>query len=393
MIDRGPGDKRRIAAVTVGRSDYGIYHPVFNAIERDDNLELVVIISGSHLSAAHGLTVKEIEADNRNIGACVEMLLAGDTPLSCAMSMGLGTINFAQAYARIAPDIVLVLGDRFEMHAAAVAAIPMNIPIAHIHGGELTFGAIDDILRHSITKLSHLHFAATEEYGKRIISMGEEPWRVTISGAPSLDKLAARPLPTRSEISQRFGISLDRPPLLVTYHPETRSANATSDDLRELLAALHETRLPVVFSAPNADPGQQAIRDAITAFVASHDEAYFIENFGASFYFGMLAQAVAIVGNSSSALIEAPSFCLPAINIGSRQKGRTRAANLVDVPAERSAISAAISRAISPEFRASLDGLTNPYGDGRASSRIVTVLRDTPCDQRLIAKEFHHASH
>ena len=324
---------------------------MFDAIQAEPGLELMLVVAGAHLSPALGLTVNEIEADRRNIGARVEMPLDDDTGTSCAIAMGRGTIGFAQAYAQLRPDILLVLGDRYEMHAAAAAAVPMNIPMAHIHGGELTFGAIDDSFRHSITKMAHLHFVTTKDYGRRVIAMGEEPWRVTVSGAPSLDKLARQKLPDRQAIEQRFSIPLDPAPLLVTYHPETRQQIA-GYGIEELLAALAGTDRPMVFSAPNADPGQQAVRTAIDAFMRGRANAYFVENFGYEYYFGMLASAAAMVGNSSSGLVEAPSFRLPTVNIGDRQKGRTRAANVLDTPAERSAIAKALTTALSPDVPA-----------------------------------------
>ncbi len=239
---------RTIGVVTVSRSDYGSYLPVLREIREDPGLKLHLIVSGMHLSPEFGLTARAIEADGFEINDCVEMLLSSDTPEGISKSMGLGLIGFAQSYACFRPDILLVLGDRFEMHAAALAALPFKIPVAHIHGGEITEGAIDDALRHSITKLSHLHFVSTEEYARRVIQMGEEPWRVIVSGAPSLDNLFNLALLERQELQARFGLFLERDPLLVTYHPVTLEYEQTEWQVNELLAALQAFDLPVVFT-------------------------------------------------------------------------------------------------------------------------------------------------
>ena len=316
------------------------------------------------------------------------MLLSSDTPEGIAKSMGLGTIGFAQAYARSRPDILLVLGDRFEMHAAAVAALPFKIPLAHIHGGEITEGAIDDALRHSMTKLSHLHFVATHDYRQRVIQMGEEPWRVIVSGAPSLDNLHTVTGLDQGQLEERLGLALDPAPLLVTYHPVTLEYEDAQWQAQELLAALEECGLPVVFTMPNADTGGRAIRDMLGEYVATRPNARLFKNLGTPAYFSLMGCAAAMVGNSSSGIIEAPSFGLPMVNIGSRQAGRTRAANLIDVGYARADIVRGIRHALDPEFRAGLRGMANPYGDGHAAEVIVESLKEVSIDQRLIVKHF-----
>ncbi len=379
---------RTIAVVTVGRSDYGIYRPVLARIQAHPDLTLHLIVAGMHLSPRFGDTVREIEADGMPIGDRVDMLLSSDTPEGVAMSMGLGTIGFAQAYARTRPDLLVVIGDRAEMHAAAVAAVPFGIPIAHVHGGEITEGAIDDALRHSITKLSHLHFVSTDEYAQRVRQMGEQEWRVHVSGAPSLDSLATVPRLTLDELGHHFGFGSDRTPLLVTFHPVTLEPGQAEQQVTALLEAIATFDLPVVFTMPNADVGGGLIADRLSAYVRKAPAAWLVPSLGTVGYFSLMACAAAMVGNSSSGLVEAPSFGLPVVNIGARQQGRVRAANVIDVAAERNDIRRGITRALQPEFRASLVGMVNPYGSGHAADVIVNTLAQVPLDAGLVMKHF-----
>ena len=380
---------RTIGVVTVARSDYGIYLPVLRQIQADSDLRLHLFVSGMHLSPEFGLTVRAIEADGFEVGERVEMLLSSDSPEGIAKSIGLGTIGFAQAYARYRPDILLVLGDRFEMYAAALAALPFKIPVAHIHGGEVTHGAIDDALRHSITKLSHLHFVATETYARRVAQLGEEPWRITVSGAPGLDNLHAIRLLTIEELGARYSLCLQPPPLLVTFHPASLEHEQTEWQIGELLAALDDAGLPAVFTLPNADTGGRVIHRMIAEYVGERPSAWLVDNLGTQAYFSLMAVAAAMVGNSSSGIIEAPSLGLPAVNIGTRQAGRVRGANVIDVGYERAAILEGIRQAVRPEFRESLRQMQNPYGCGRASGKIVERLKTVPLDDNLILKRFY----
>jgi len=380
---------RRIALVTVGRSDWGLYRPIARQIRDDPALELVIVAGGMHLDPAFGSTVEVIEADGFTVNERVELLDDLDTPTGVATSMGRGTIGFAQAFERLHPDLVLVLGDRFEMHAAAVAAMPSLVPVAHIHGGELTEGAIDDALRHSITKLSHLHFVATETYRRRVEQLGEEPWRVTVSGAPGLDNLREVELSERSELEERLGLPLDRPTLLVTHHPVTLEPEHAEADLDALFGAIADAGMQVVFTAPNADVGGRAALDRMQRFADGRDGAVFAANLGSADYFGLMRGAVAMVGNSSSGIIEAASLSLPVVNIGSRQEGRLRPRNVIDVGSSREEILTGIRQATEPAFRSGLEGLTNPYGDGHAAERIVARLRDVELGPALLRKRFH----
>ena len=379
---------RRIGIVTVGRSDYGIYRPVLDAIRADPALELGLYVSGTHLSPAFEMTVREIEADEYPIVERIEMLVSSDTPSGIAMSMGLGTMGFARAFARNPPDILVILGDRFEMHAAAAAAVPFCLPIAHIHGGEITEGAFDNALRHSLTKLSHLHFASTELAARRIIAMGESPERVVVSGAPSLDNLGSFEPFDRSELHRHFGFQSEGPFLLVTYHPVTLEHKQTGGQIEELLAALEHIGLPSAFTRPNADTARHVINEAIDDFASAHANAVVLDNLGTRAYFSAMAEADAMVGNSSSGIIEAASLGLPVVNVGTRQAGRERSANTIDVSYNRSAIQDGIQRAVSPEFRRQISQVENVYGDGHAAERIVAKLKSVRIDDALLRKLF-----
>lgn len=379
---------RRILAVTVGRSDYGILRPVLDAISATDGLEPELLVSGAHLMPEGAASRAEIAADGRRVAAEVPLPPTGGGELAMGEAMGAALSAGCGAIARARPDMLLVLGDRFEMFGFAAAAVPLNIPIAHIHGGELSYGAIDDVFRHAITKMAHLHFAATDGYARRIRQMGEEDWRVCVSGAPALDTLRRRTLPDRAALSARFGIPLDRPPILVTYHPLTRSPADGVRAFRVLLAELERTGMPVVITGPNADASADDIRREIAALAARLDRILFVESFGAENYLAMLREAACVVGNSSSGLIETPSFKAPTVNIGSRQAGRDRAANVIDVADDAAAIRDGIERALDPGFRAGLSSLINPYGDGRAGERIARRLAEVELGPRLLWKAF-----
>ena len=380
---------RRIAVVTTSRADYGIYRPVLRRLNDDPSIELVLFVGGMHLLPAFGMTVRAIEADGFPIAARIDCLEDEDSPAAVARAMARATHGFAEACRTIAPDMLVVLGDRFEMHAAAVAAQPFRIPLAHIHGGELTLGAMDDALRHSITKLSHLHFTATEPYARRVMQLGEEDWRVTVSGAPGLDNLEEIEIVSKSELSALLNLSLDPAPLMVTYHPEALADLTAEAQGAAIFAALEETARPCVFTAPNADAGGRILRDMIEDFVTRHPDARFVENLGTEAYFGLMAAAAAMVGNSSSGMIEAASFALPVVNIGNRQEGRMRPANVIDTPTETRAVIDAIRHAICMDFRDSLAGLRNPYrGDGPASAIIHRRLASEPLGRALTAKRF-----
>lgn len=380
---------RTIAVVTVARSDYGILLPLLRRIHADPQLDLQLIVTGMHLAPQYGMTVRQIEADGFPIVARVPMLLADDTPESISKSMGIAQLGFAQLFQTFRPDMLVVTGDRFEMFMPALAALPFRIPIAHIHGGEVTVGAIDDALRHSLTKLSHLHFVSTPAYGERIIRMGEMPWRVTVCGAPALENLNQIALLSVDELKARYQLGFEQPPLLVTYHPVTLAYEKTAEHIDALLQALSHLQRPVVFTLPNADTHSHIIQARIHAYLAAHPNAWLVENFGTQGYFSMMAVAAAMAGNSSSGILEAASFKLPVVNIGTRQQGRIRGNNVIDAAdGDTVAIQNAIEQAMNPSFRAALTG-ENPYQQSRpASELIVERLKSVELGDRLLMKLF-----
>jgi len=380
---------RSIAIVTVARSDYGILYPVLKAIQNCSSLKLHLIVSGMHLSPAFGYTLKDIEADGFEINDKIEMLLSADSPQGISKSIGLGVIGFAQSYSRFRPDIVLLLGDRFETLSAAVATLPYKIPIAHLHGGETTQGAIDEAIRHSITKMSHLHFVSTREYADRVKQMGEEDWRIVVSGAPGLDNIKNTKLLDLYGLQKTLNISINAPPVLVTYHPVTLEYENTYYHISELLNALDNLSVPIIFTYPNADTAGQIIIDKINQFVQKNKQAFVIKHLGTQNYFSLMNIARAMIGNSSSGIIEAASFSLPVVNIGNRQRGRIHGKNVINVDYDRLSISKGIQKAISNTFVQEICGIKNPYGDGSSSDRIVETLVKTRLDQKLIVKTFN----
>lgn len=383
---------RKICVVTGTRAEYGLLYRLMKEIQADQDLELQIIVTGMHLSPEFGLTYKEIEKEFL-INKKIEMLLSSDTSIGISKSMGLAQISFAEAYSELCPDIIVVLGDRFEIFSAASAAMIARIPIAHIHGGETTEGAFDEAIRHSITKMSHLHFAATEEYRRRIIQLGEQPDRVFNFGAPGLDNICdMRPL-TRDEFEQAIGFELGRNNLLVTFHPVTLEKDTAGEQFQQLLLALdalEDTR--VIFTKANADINGRAINSMIDEYVAGNPgKAVAFASMGQLRYLSALRYVDAVVGNSSSGLIEAPSFRIGTINIGDRQKGRIKASSVIDCLPLRNEITKAIRRLYSTEFRESLRGVTNPYGTGGSSKKIAGVLR-TMSLTSLLKKQFNDLS-
>lgn len=379
---------RKICVVTGTRAEYGLLYWLMKEIQSDATLELQVIVTGMHLSPEFGLTYKEIEKDF-SINKKIEMLLSSDTPIGISKSMGLAQISFAEAYQELSPDIVVVLGDRFEIFSAAAAAMIAGIPIAHIHGGETTEGAFDESIRHSITKMSHLHFVATEEYRRRVIQLGEDPKEVFNFGAPGLDNIRNLQMLEKDELEREIGFELGKRNLLVTFHPVTLEQGTAKDQFQQLLQALDElseTRL--IFTKANADTDGRVINSMIDAYVsANSDKAIAFTSLGQLRYLSALQYVDAVVGNSSSGLIEAPSFKIGTVNIGDRQKGRIKAESVIDCPPEKNAIAEALLRLYSPDFRKTLNSVINPYGKGGSSKKIARVLHSHSLTQ-LLKKQF-----
>jgi UDP-hydrolysing UDP-N-acetyl-D-glucosamine 2-epimerase len=384
-------NKRKIAIITGSRAEYGHLYWVIKGVREDPQLDLKLCVTGMHLSPEFGLTVREIKRDGFHIAEKVEMLLSSDAEEAIATSMGLGIIGFAKAYSRLRPDIIVVLGDRFEIHAAVSAAIPFRIPVAHIHGGELTEGLIDDPIRHSITKMSHIHFASTERYRRRIIQMGERPKHVFCFGAPGLDNIRKLELLNKGMLCKKLAIPENKEIGVVTYHPVTLEENTSDHQIKELLSALKSRRdIYWIFTLTNADTEGRVIIRRIQEFVKTYsDYAKLYVSLGQPLYLSLLKNATLMVGNSSSGVIEAPSFELPVVNIGDRQKGRIKSRNIIDVKiCKKESIVSAIEKAVSAKFRDSLKGLKNPYGSGNASEKIIKTLKKIAITESLIKKRF-----
>lgn len=380
---------RKICVVTGTRAEYGLLYWLMKEIQANAQLELQVIVTGMHLSPEFGLTYKEIEKEFK-IDKKIEMLLSSDTSVGISKSMGLAQISFAEAYAELNPDIVVVLGDRFEMFSAASAAMIARIPIAHIHGGETTEGAFDEAIRHSITKMSHLHFVATEDYRRRVIQLGEAPERVFNFGAPGLDNVIKLELLGKAELEKEIGFELGRKNLLVTFHPVTLEESTAENQFQQLLDALDELDdTNIIFTKANADTDGRAINKMIDDYVSvRRDNTIAFASMGQLRYLSALQYVDAVVGNSSSGLTEAPSFKIGTINIGERQKGRIKAASVIDCVPEKTAIVEALRKCHSASFQACLSAVVNPYGNGGASANIFATLRSAPLKD-ILKKRFH----
>ncbi|WP_286829426.1 MULTISPECIES: UDP-N-acetylglucosamine 2-epimerase [Kordiimonas] len=368
---------KRVCVITGSRADYGLLRWVIEGLHKSDACELQIIATGMQLSPEFGSTWQVIESDGYQIDWKVEMLLSSDTATAITKSMGLALMGFADAYAQLKPDLIVVLGDRFEILSAASAAMIARIPIAHLHGGEITEGAFDDPIRHAITKMAHLHFAAAEPYRQRIIQMGEQPACVWNVGGFGIDSIVRLDRMDRAELEASLGFSLGGRNLMVTFHPETATGESARTQMSELLAALEDTDAHLIFTMPNADTEGRILFSMIEDFVATHPErACAHVSLGQRRYLSALAQVDGVVGNSSSGIIEAPAFGKGTVNIGARQDGRLRAASVIDCRANRKAIYNAISRLYSPDFQSVIKGAVNPYGDGGASARTVQVIED-----------------
>jgi UDP-hydrolysing UDP-N-acetyl-D-glucosamine 2-epimerase len=366
--------KKTVAIVTTSRADFGIYRPIIKEIEKSNKIDYFLIVTGTHLSKTHGYTVDEIVKENFKIGETGEIILTSDSYRATAKSMALALLFFADVYERRRPDMVLVLGDRFEMHSAALAALPFKIKVAHIHGGEVTKGAMDDSLRHSITKLSYLHFVSTREYKRRVIQLGEEPRRVFVTGAPSLDNLKSIKLLTKNEVEKVLNIKIEKPIFLLTLHPETATDVSNKKSAYLVVEALKHFKGTIIATMPNADPGGIEIREVFEKESKINKNFHCVENLGNKLYFSLMKIADAMVGNSSSGILESPSFKLPVVNIGDRQKGRLRNKNVIDCPFSKRKIVEAIKKATSEKFKNEIRKVKNIYGNGDASHKIVKVI-------------------
>lgn len=371
--------KRTIAVVTSSRADYShLYWPLKDLAAHPD-VDLKLIVMAAHLSPQFGNTVGEIERDGFQIASRIECLLNSDTDTGMAKTLGLAVLGLTDTLAQMRPDLLLLIADRYEMLAPASVALTLRIPVAHIEGGEISEGAIDDAVRNAITKMAHIHFTSTEAARNRVISMDEEPWRVHRAGAPSLDHLTRSQLRTEAELEQELQIDLSRPTTVVAYHPVTL-LHDTTEEADALFAALDQIDTQILFCYPNADAGSHNLMQRTRDFVKRHATARVFVNLNAVTYWSLLRHADLLLGNSSSGIMEAASFALPVVNVGLRQHGRERARNVLDADPATASILEKVATAHNAAFRESLHGMTNPYGDGHAAERIVRVLATVPLE-------------
>lgn len=381
-----------VVVLTTSRADFSIYQPVLRALEAHPDIVPSLLVTGMHMSEDFGYTFTEVEKSGWPIAASFECLSDGDAAENIGESMGRATIGAADALADIDADMLMVLGDRFEMAAAALAAVPRGLPICHLHGGEETEGAMDNVLRHMLTKISHLHCCATELAASRIRQMGEAPKRVIVSGAPALDNIAAVPRLTRAELAEQFGLPKKGDFALITYHPVTLDLDATAAEIEALFETIRQTGINCVFTAANADTAGRALNAKIEKFVADTPGQMLIGHMGAKGYYSAMEEAAMMIGNSSSGILEAASFGLPVVNIGDRQKGREVSFNVIQAAGTVSELTAAVKKALSADFKSLCEARENVYGDGKAAEKILGAVAgflESGSDPR---KAFHGVS-
>jgi GDP/UDP-N,N'-diacetylbacillosamine 2-epimerase (hydrolysing) len=381
---------RRICVFTGSRAEYGLLKPLLDEIKRDQFLDLKLLVTGAHLSREFGLTYKSIEDDGFTCDEKVEMILSADTPVAICKSMGIGMIGISEALMRIKPDLFVILGDRFEIMVAAATALVCRVPVAHIQGGELTLGAIDNQFRHAITKMSLLHFVATDEYRDRVVQLGEDPSRVFNYGALNVDAMKKIELLSREQVENKLKISLTPKSLLVTFHPVTLEDNTAGEQFSQLIEAIDSfDELKIIFTKTNADTEGRVINDLIDKYVEENPEkAVAYTSLGQLLYISSIFHIDAVAGNSSSGVIETGTFKLPTVNIGDREKGRIMPDNVIDCDQSVESIRLGIKTALSKEFRDSLRGMVNPYEKENTAKNIATKLRDYPLPS-TVKKEFH----
>ena len=378
--------RRRIGVITTSRADYSHLYWPLRELAAHPKVELGVFALGAHLSPEFGSTIGEIERDaipGMEIKAHIECLLSSDSDTGMAKTIGVAILGLADALTAWRPDLLLLIADRYEMLAPAAVALALRIPMAHIEGGEISQGAIDDQVRNALTKLAHIHFTSTPAARRRVIAMGEEPWRVHRAGAPSLDHLRRSRLLDRPALEARLSLTLQTPAILAAYHPVTILKDTTVE-ANALFSALAQAPGQLLFVYPNADAGSCALIERAKALAAVRPHTHIFVNLDPIAYWSLLGQVDALIGNSSSGIMEAASFALPTVNVGLRQQGRERARNVIDAPAETAAILSALNQALEPEFRRTLRGMENPYGDGTAAETIASVLTTVPLDGLLI---------
>jgi len=386
MNKKTKGKKRKICVLTGTRAEYGLLKPVMEEIQKHPKLELMIIATGMHLLKEFGSTYKELEKDGFTITKKIDIAARQDDSLSMATSVGRAVVKFAEAFTHIKPDILLINGDRAEVLAAAISAAFMNIQIAHMHGGDRSKGTLDESVRHAITKLAHIHFAATQTSAERIRKMGEEDKRIFVVGAPGLDSILHEKKYSRKELSHMLKMDFFKPTLLVIQHPLTIEPENAATQIQETLEAIKTVKIQAIVVYPNIDAGGRSMISVIRKY--EHLQyIHAFKNLDHKIYVSLLQHVSVIVGNSSSGIIETPLFRLPVVNIGMRQHGRERSTNVIDVPHEKNAIISAIKKALSPGFRNSIQHCSNPYGNGTAGKKIAGILSKITIDKDLLRKE------
>jgi GDP/UDP-N,N'-diacetylbacillosamine 2-epimerase (hydrolysing) len=382
--------KRKICVYTSTRAEYGLLRSVIQKIQATESLQLQILATGMHLSPEFGMTIQEIRADGFDPDESIGILLSGDTPTAICKSMGLAMIGYGEAIERLRPEIVLLLGDRFETFCMAAAAQVCRVPIAHIHGGESTEGAIDEAFRHSITKMSHLHFTSCEPYRQRIIQLGEAPERVFNVGALGVENIRRIQLMERNELSEAIGFNLEKPYFLVTFHPVTLEKSTSEEQFQVLLDALDAfSEYSVIFTKANADTDGRIINRLIDGYTEKNSKRCLaVTSLGSLRYLSAMKYAIALIGNSSSGILEAPSFRIPTVNIGDRQKGRMQAASILNCTPDVDSIRHTVEHALSSAFQLSLTGILNPYDRSGTCSTIVSLLAEMDISD-IIKKTFH----
>lgn len=382
------GSVRKIAVFTGGRAEYGLLKPILSELGKKSGIDFGLFVTAAHLSHEYGYTVSHIEQDGFPIWARFESLISSDSPTSVCKSMALGCMGVSEALSRHQPDLLVLLGDRYELLAAAQAALIHKVPVAHIHGGEITQGAIDDAIRHAITKMSHLHFVATEQFRDRVVQLGEDKNKVYVVGAPGLDNVKHTPLMTREELSADLGMDLKGRYFVVTYHPVTLGERPAGDAVAELTAAFSEfPEEKFIITYPNSDPGNSEIIAPLAEFAEKKpDHVVLCKSLGLVRYLSAVKNAAAVVGNSSSGIIEVPSFGVPTLNIGERQNGRPMSDSIIQCREDKEDIIAAMKQALSPSFMEQAKNCHNVYGDGSAARRIADTLATTSLDGLLVKR-------
>ncbi|KPK27756.1 MAG: UDP-N-acetylglucosamine 2-epimerase [Desulfobacterales bacterium SG8_35_2] len=382
--------KRRVCVFTGSRADYGLLKPLMNEIQRSPELDLRILVSGAHLSNDFGMTYKEIEEDGFIIDEKIDIQLISDTPQGICNSMGHGMTGYSEALHRLEPDLVVILGDRYEAFTMAAAATVCRVPIAHIHGGETTQGAIDEAFRHSITKMSHIHFTSTEDYGRRVIQLGENPERVIVTGALGIESILNLNFLSKEELAEELDFDLGDHFLLVTYHPVTLENNSSKNQFQNLLAAIEQfPDCQIIFTKTNTDPDGKIINSLTDKFVEkSNGRAKAFTSLGQLKYLSAMKYASAVVGNSSSGIIEAPSLKVPTLNIGDRQKGRTRANSIIDCCTDKNDIIVNLQKVLSGDFNKLALQVENPY-EGTAPAKNITNILHTIDLSNTLKKEFY----